>query len=77
MIAAPNTTISDGLWLTVSVAPGSSTPKPATAQAIPRWNRPVSEYGHGSTSRLISRPRSEAVQASLTGQLLHTDGVPR
>ena len=49
----------------------------AIAQAIPRWNWPASEYGHGSISRLISRPCSDVVQVDLTGQALQTLGLAR
>jgi hypothetical protein len=49
-----NTSLTE--WLAINVASGSTTPNMATQQAIPRWNRPASECGHGSISRLISRP---------------------
>ena len=43
-------------WLATRVASGKITPNAVTQQAIPRWNRPASECGQGSMSRLISRP---------------------
>src|SRR5699024_22191 len=59
------------------VTSGNSTARTVTAHAIPRWKRADSEEGQASTARLISRPSSEAVQVSFTGQLLHTCGRPR
>ena len=44
---------------------------------IPRWKRPASECGQGSSGRTISRPRSESVQASLRGQPLQTCALAR
>lgn len=74
---AVNTSASAAEWLVTKVASGNTIPNPATQQAIPRWNRPASECGQGSTSRLISRPCSEVVHSAFTGQLLHTTGRAR
>ena len=60
-----------------NIPSGSSTPITATTQAIPRWKRPASECGHGSISRVTSRPCGEVVQLCLTGQALQTTGLAR
>ena len=60
-----------------SIAAGRKTARTATAQAMPRWNRPASECGQGSISRLTSRPWLDVVQVSLTGQELQTEGLAR
>ena len=72
-----STSASAAEWLPISIPSGITRPIPATAQAIPRWNRPASECGHESTSRVTSRPWSDVVQVDLTGQLLHTVGDAR
>ena len=60
-----------------SIAAGRKMARTAIAHAIPRWNRPASEYGQGSISRLTSRPWLDVVQVSLTGQELQTEGLAR
>ena len=60
-----------------SIPTGSSTAITATTQAMPRWNRPASEYGQGSISRVTSRPCGDVVQVCLTGQELQTAGLAR
>jgi hypothetical protein len=42
------------------------------ATEMPRWKRPASECGHGSSAATISRPSSESVQARFAGQALQT-----
>jgi len=60
-----------------AAANGQAAARTPTVQAMPRWNLADSEAGHGSTCRWISRPESDTVQVSLTGQELHTVGSAR
>ena len=51
-----STSHSSGCRVAIRVTGAGAPRAGATEQAMPRWKRPASECGHGSTSRMISRP---------------------
>ena len=63
-------------WRAVSMRRMSAA-RATRSRQITRWNRPASEWGHGSSGRTTSRPWLESVQSGLRAQALQMCALAR
>ena len=68
---------SAGALLRTPATINTITARATSISEMPRWKRPASECGQGSSGLITSRPLSESVHALLRGQPLQMCALAR